>query len=167
MDVRSAQEDSLPILLTRSPPTPQVILDFSREIDVELIDRVVNACFFGSGQEVGASFIAPPLTTHLPTTATCSSTDPSTVPRTSRCLATCPHDSRRLQQLTSQGSLACRFARPANRSRPVVQYQMYSPYSISVFKFLRSSFRRAGRQSRMINEQVCSTLVFQTRVIAR
>jgi len=38
---------------------PQVILDFSREIDVELIDRVVNACFFGSGQEVGTSFIAP------------------------------------------------------------------------------------------------------------
>lgn len=59
MDVRSRREVCLLILLTRLPPTPQVILDFSKEVDVELIDRVVNACFFGSGQEVGASFIAP------------------------------------------------------------------------------------------------------------
>jgi len=98
----------------------------------------------------------PPPTTHPPTTATCRPADSSTVSRTSRCLAACSHDPRGLQQLTSQGRFACRFGRSFNRSRPIVQHQMYSPYSISVFKFSRGLFRRAGRRSQMINEQVCA-----------
>jgi hypothetical protein len=52
----------------------------------------------------------PPLATYPPTTATRSPTGFSTVPRTSRCMAACPHDPRGIQQLTSQGLLACRFA---------------------------------------------------------
>jgi hypothetical protein len=50
MEVRRDLCDSNPLLYVI-----QAILDFSKEVDVSLIDRVVATCFTGSGQEVSKS----------------------------------------------------------------------------------------------------------------
>lgn len=48
-----------PRLLIVFFPFHQAILDFSQDLDVGLFDRVVNAFFMGSGQEVRPLLINP------------------------------------------------------------------------------------------------------------
>lgn len=129
----------------------EAILDFSKELDVALLDQVVMTFFTGSGNEVCFFFLKEKKTPFFLTLfilATSSATNLDTISSSRRSLDSSRRYFRKIHCPSNKGIMH----RDAIFS--VFFFFIDNPFSLSRYKFLKSLFKQDGIPCKQTVEMV-------------